>query len=105
MLGNIKTLILSHNRISSCAGLDRLFSLETLALDNNRIRGVSDVARLVNLPQLMSLTLEGNPLVEEGKNKSPRKIFLCVVLRICRLMFLTFLCVLFACQIGIIRPD
>jgi hypothetical protein len=62
-LGNIHTLLLSHNHLTSVAGIDHLCSLSTLALDHNYLSSFAEVARLAyNLPQLMDLSLNGNPL-------------------------------------------
>ena len=61
MLGNIKTLFLSYNKVSCLRGIDRMLSLERLALDHNRLEELSDVALLAKLPCLNSVDLEGNP--------------------------------------------
>jgi len=62
---NIHTLLLSHNHLTSVEGIDHLYSLCTLALDHNYISTFTEVARLAyNLPQLMNLALQGNPLWE-----------------------------------------
>eukprot|EP00957_Ditylum_brightwellii_P181957 13862446-Ditylum_brightwellii.AAC.1 len=65
MLGNIKNLILSGNRITSAQGLDRLYSLERLSLDQNEIKSLPDIAGLAKLPELMHLDIKGNPLEKE----------------------------------------
>lgn len=67
MLGNIKVLILSGNRIRTVKGLDRLYSLERLSLDQNNLKDLASVAGLAKLPELRSLKLIGNPLVEPSK--------------------------------------
>lgn len=67
MLGNIKILTLSGNLLSNVDGLDRICSLERLDLDGNRIRRVCDMAGLANLPQLMHLSVKGNPIEKKGK--------------------------------------
>jgi len=69
MLGNIKILTLSGNLLSNVDGLDRICSLERLDLDGNRIRRVCDMAGLANLPQLMHLSVKGNPI--EKKRSCP----------------------------------
>jgi hypothetical protein len=62
---NLHTLLLSHNHLTSVDGIDHLYSLCTLALDHNYISTFTEVARLAyNLPQLMNLALQGNPLWE-----------------------------------------
>lgn len=64
-MGNIQTLLLSHNHLQYVDGIDHLYSLCTLALDYNHISSFTQVARLAyNLPQLMNLALQGNPLLE-----------------------------------------
>jgi hypothetical protein len=60
-LGNIQTLLLSHNRIRSVKGIDRLIALETLCLDHNDLASIADASGLARLPELKSLSLEGNP--------------------------------------------
>jgi hypothetical protein len=64
MLGNIKVLILTGNRIRAVQGLDRLYSLESLSLDKNNLADLANVAGLANLPELKSLKLIGNPIAE-----------------------------------------
>jgi hypothetical protein len=62
---NLHTLLLSHNHLTSVDGIDHLYSLFTLALDHNYISTVTEVAGLAyNLPQLMNLALQRNPLWE-----------------------------------------
>jgi len=69
MLGNIRTLILSGNRITSAHGLDRMYSLERLSLDDNRIEKLQDITGLANLPELAFLDLKGNPFERESPDK------------------------------------
>ena len=64
MLGNVKVLILTGNRIRNVEGLDRLYSLEKLALDGNNLKDLASVAGLAKLPELHSLKLYGNPVAE-----------------------------------------
>jgi len=63
-LGNIQTLLLSHNRLRTVEGIDRLYALETLWLDHNRISDLAHIRGLARLPELRSLRLAGNPFVE-----------------------------------------
>ena len=65
-LGNIQTLLLSHNRLESVAGIDRLYALEILWLDHNRLEEMAQVSGLARLPELKSLRLKGNPLINNG---------------------------------------
>jgi Leucine-rich repeat (LRR) protein len=60
-LRNIQTLLLSHNRMRSVKGIDRLIALETLWLDHNDLDSIADASGLARLPELKSLRLEGNP--------------------------------------------
>ena len=82
MLGNIKTLILSGNKLTSCNGLDRLYSLERLALDRNQIRYLPDVSGIANLPELMRFEMKGNPLEQDGEKFTcfHKKIFMLLLL-------------------------
>jgi len=64
MLGNIKVLVLTGNRIRTVQGLDRLYSLEKLSLDRNNLKDLASVAGLAKLPELKSLKLIGNPVAE-----------------------------------------
>jgi Leucine-rich repeat (LRR) protein len=67
LLGNVKVLLLSNNKISDVCGLDRMYSLERLDLKHNRIFDLCDVSALAKLPNLMRLDLRGNPLIAKGK--------------------------------------
>jgi hypothetical protein len=69
MLGNLKELILTGNRIRTVRGLSRLYSLERLALDQNDLKDLASVAGLAKLPELRSLKLSGNPLTEYKPKK------------------------------------
>ena len=67
LLGNIRTLVLTGNRISSAGGLDRMYSLERLSLDNNQIEALWNIAGLANLPNLTHLDIKGNPMEKESE--------------------------------------
>jgi len=62
MLGNIKSLLLTSNKITHSSGIDRLWSLEKLSLDGNQICTLKDVVGLSKLPCLMDLDVKENPL-------------------------------------------
>lgn len=67
MLGNIRTLVLSWNQLTTVAGLERMYSLERLAIDYNNIQYLQDAAGLANLPELMHLEMKGNPIESNGE--------------------------------------
>lgn len=67
MLGNIRTLVLSWNQLSTVDGLERMYSLERLAIDHNNIQFLQDAAGLANLPELMHLEIKGNPIETNGE--------------------------------------
>ena len=75
MVGNIKELILTGNRLRTVKGLDKCYSLETLYLDSNEFQEIADVATLANLPQLSMLYLHDNPLVEKDPKGYRVRIF------------------------------
>jgi hypothetical protein len=68
-LGNIQTLVLSHNHLKSAEGIERLYSLQELWLDHNRIGELSKISALARLPELETLHLKGNPI----EVKTPKK--------------------------------
>jgi hypothetical protein len=68
-LGNIQTLVLSHNHLKSAEGIERLYSLQELWLDHNRIGELSKISALARLPELETLHLKGNPI----EVKKPKK--------------------------------
>ncbi len=51
-LGNIRTLILRNNQISSTEGIQRLIAIEELDLSHNQIVQAKEIVRLQNLPLL-----------------------------------------------------
>ena len=61
-VGNLSELNVSHNALTSCVGLDRLYSLERLYLHENQLSDLASIRGLACLPQLTFLTLYGNPL-------------------------------------------
>ncbi|RPD57632.1 L domain-like protein [Lentinus tigrinus ALCF2SS1-7] len=63
-LGGVLTLNLSHNRLESICGLERLYALERVDLRHNLIEESAEVGRLATLPNIVEVSVEGNPLVE-----------------------------------------
>ena len=61
-LGSIRELNLSHNKIQSLEGLDRLLALEKLDLRHNNIGSIEAVDYLVALPRFKALHLKGCPV-------------------------------------------
>lgn len=70
ILPQIISLDLGHNRLSSTAGLEKLFTLEMLNLSHNAIVSIAEVGYLVSLPNLLSLFLEGNPIERSSTYRS-----------------------------------
>ena len=68
MLGQVLTLNLASNRIESLCGLERLVALERIDLRHNLVNESGEVGRLATLPDLASIWIEGNPLVELEEN-------------------------------------
>ena len=62
VLGNVRSLNLSNNRIQYTAGLEKLLALEHLDLSANLISSTDEVRRLGILPCLQTLSLDGNPI-------------------------------------------
>jgi len=82
-VGNLQTLILSHNQLRSVQGIDRLYALETLWLDHNKIADLANVSGLARLPELKSLKLKGNPF-QQNRLKAYR-VSVLDLFRECRL--------------------
>lgn len=59
-LGNIKTLDLSQNVITSLKGFSKLYSLENLDISCNKITDVSQIQYIGDLPCLENLVLTAN---------------------------------------------
>ncbi|GMH67710.1 hypothetical protein TrRE_jg6905 [Triparma retinervis] len=66
MLGNIKVLLLTGNRLTSGKGLEKLYAIEYLAIDDNRIHALADVAGIAKLPCLSDLDLKENPFCDSN---------------------------------------
>lgn len=61
-LGNLKTLKLSQNRLTSLIGFRKMYSLVTLDVSCNLIADIDEVDHLAGLPCLEELILTGNPV-------------------------------------------
>jgi hypothetical protein len=62
LFSNLTHLNLSHNQITSTKHMEQLVSLQSLQLDHNQITDVAQLTPLTRLPDLMQLSLKGNPL-------------------------------------------
>lgn len=62
VFGNISTLILRHNRITSCAAFAKLYCLEKLDLSHNLLSSLSSILPLSNNHCLTEVWFEGNPV-------------------------------------------
>jgi len=62
VIGNLTTLILRHNKISQTGNLKKLYALEKLDLSDNLIASLSQVQQLNELPCLVAIWLQGNPV-------------------------------------------
>ena len=60
----ISALNLRSNRLSSIAGIERLFSLERLDIRENKVIDPTEMARLTRLPDMREIYVNGNPLVK-----------------------------------------
>ncbi|XP_057364986.1 nischarin-like [Daphnia carinata] len=61
-LGNVKSLFLAQNRLSSLDGLGKLYGLVTLDVRSNKIADLETIRPVAALPCLEELTLTGNPV-------------------------------------------
>ncbi|KAL7575548.1 hypothetical protein ACA910_020124 [Epithemia clementina (nom. ined.)] len=71
-VGNLVELNVSYNALTTCTGLDRLYSLERLFLHHNQLPDLASIRGLACLPQLTVLTLFGNPLAAMQTTRSTR---------------------------------
>ncbi|ORX72103.1 hypothetical protein DL89DRAFT_291338 [Linderina pennispora] len=71
-LGNIRRLNLSANRLSSLAGMQRLWALEQLDISDNLIENWEAVAVMRNLPSLRALSVAGNPFATQDSSYRAR---------------------------------
>ncbi|KAH7339273.1 hypothetical protein B0J17DRAFT_654499 [Rhizoctonia solani] len=63
-LGSISHLDLSKNRLESLCGLERLRALERVDLRLNQVEESAEVGRLIGLPNIIDVSIEGNPFTE-----------------------------------------
>ncbi len=63
-LGQVLTINISHNRLDSLAGLERLVALERVNVGYNRLEESGEVGRLALLPNIAEVCVEGNPFTE-----------------------------------------
>lgn len=61
-LGNVKSLLLAQNRLTSLDGLGKLYGLVTLDVRSNKIADLETIRPVAALPCLEELTLTGNPV-------------------------------------------
>eukprot|EP01133_Synstelium_polycarpum_P003713 gene3713-4279_t len=64
ILGMVTHLSLRGNALTRIEGLHRLYGLEYLDVGRNNIREIDEVYKLKNLPHLVNLVVEENPLCE-----------------------------------------
>ena len=61
-LGNVKSLLLAQNRLSTLDGLNKLYGLVALDVRSNKITDLETIRPIAALPCLEELTLTGNPV-------------------------------------------
>lgn len=64
----ITALNIRANRLSSLAGIEKLFSLERVDLRENRITDPMELARLTGVPEIREVFVLGNPFVRLHSN-------------------------------------
>ncbi|RFU31770.1 hypothetical protein B7463_g4544, partial [Scytalidium lignicola] len=64
----ITALNLRANRLTSIAGIERLYPLERLDLRNNKITDPTELARLTGIPEIRELWVAGNPFTKTHSN-------------------------------------
>lgn len=64
----ITTLNLRSNRLSSLAGIERLFCLEKVDLRDNRLTDPTELARLTRMPEMRNVFMIKNPFVKTHSN-------------------------------------
>ncbi|KAF8756986.1 Leucine-rich repeats protein [Rhizoctonia solani] len=71
-LGSITNLDLSKNRLESLCGLERLRALERVDLRLNHVEESAEVGRLVGLPNILNISIQGNPFTENEEEYRAR---------------------------------
>jgi Leucine-rich repeat (LRR) protein len=64
----ITALNLRGNRLTSIAGIERLYPLERLDLRDNKLTDPTELARLTGIPELREVWVAGNPLCKTHPN-------------------------------------
>jgi hypothetical protein len=64
----ITALNLRSNRLTSLAGVERLYPLERLDLRDNRLTDPTELARLTGIPELREIWVTGNPFCKTHSN-------------------------------------
>ncbi|KAA8568395.1 hypothetical protein EYC84_007429 [Monilinia fructicola] len=64
----ISALNLRSNRLTSIAGIERLYPLERLDLRDNKITDPTELARLTGIPDIREIWISGNPFTKTHSN-------------------------------------
>ncbi|KAF7902050.1 uncharacterized protein EAF01_007348 [Botrytis porri] len=64
----ISALNLRSNRLTSLAGIERLYPLERLDLRDNKITDPTELARLTGIPDIREIWISGNPFTKTHSN-------------------------------------
>ncbi|OCL12016.1 hypothetical protein AOQ84DRAFT_167670 [Glonium stellatum] len=64
----ITTLNLRSNRLTSLAGIERLFSLERVDLRDNKLKDPTELARLTGIPDIQEIYVHRNPFCKTHGN-------------------------------------
>ncbi|KAK5631772.1 hypothetical protein RRF57_007486 [Xylaria bambusicola] len=64
----ISALNLRCNRLSSIAGIEKLYPLERLDLRDNRLTDPMEIARLTGIPDIREIWVEGNPFTRTHRD-------------------------------------
>ncbi|KAI1176000.1 hypothetical protein F4777DRAFT_290410 [Nemania sp. FL0916] len=64
----ISALNLRSNRLSSIAGIEKLYPLERLDLRDNRMTDPMELARLTGIPDIREIWVEGNPFARTHRD-------------------------------------